>query len=100
MGCGCCSSIRGALPSLPGGDDKQMKLLEMARKNEYICGCHAHPLRQVNEDNGWACDGRKAEGGCLNKCTDFHQSKGWARYRCGNCDYDLCDKCLSKNLTL
>jgi len=96
MGCGC-----GGLAGLTGAfAEKDLKLLDMARKNEYAVSCHPHSLKLNGSDNGWACDGRKAEGGCLNKCTDFHQTKGWARYRCDQCDYDLCDKCCAKNLAL
>eukprot|EP00930_Biecheleria_cincta_P042257 TRINITY_DN2906_c0_g2_i1.p1 TRINITY_DN2906_c0_g2~~TRINITY_DN2906_c0_g2_i1.p1 ORF type:complete len:619 (-),score=50.74 TRINITY_DN2906_c0_g2_i1:47-1903(-) len=48
------------------------------------------------EDNGWACDGRRSPGGCLSGCTGFHQSLRWNRFRCAECDYDLCGRCFDR----
>jgi hypothetical protein len=60
---------------------------------------HPHPLSQINQDNGWACDGREFPGGCKRGITDFNQTKGVPRYRCDECDFDLCDQCLNNSIT-
>jgi hypothetical protein len=55
---------------------------------------HNHPLTKNDVDNGWACDGRLQPGGCLRGITGFRQTAGVPRYRCAECDFDLCDKCV------
>lgn len=61
---------------------------------------HPHPLRRIQRDNGWACDGRKLPGGCKKGCTGFLQTWGWQRYQCEGCDYDLCEGCVSANTVI
>lgn len=62
-----------------------------------------HPLVEIPEAAGpagemsWACDGRHLPGGCKRNCTGFDQSAGWGRFRCGMCDYDLCDRCHAES---
>lgn len=65
----------------------------------YLTTLHPHPLRLVFRDNGWACNGMKMEGGCKSGITAFGQSYGMKRYRCfqGECDFDLCEKCLDSS---
>lgn len=58
--------------------------------------CHQHPLVFIRADNGWACDGRNMTGGCVKGCTGFRQTAGWSRFRCDNCDFDLCEGCIDK----
>lgn len=55
----------------------------------------AHPLipMGISMDDGWTCDGQHRPGGCKSGITGYHQSKGKPRYRCGTCDYDLCQAC-------
>lgn len=55
---------------------------------------HGHPLFRSNVDNGWACDGRKQQGGCKGGCTGFKQTGGWERYHCADCKFDLCRACV------
>ena len=57
---------------------------------------HRHSLQLSQRDNGWACDGRKLRGGCRKGCTGFNQTRGWVRYRCKSCDFDLCEQCTKK----
>merc|ERR1712048_215828 len=47
----------------------------------------------TNMDNGWMCNGCGEPGGCLSGMTAFGQSSGINRFRCRECDYDLCEKC-------
>lgn len=47
----------------------------------------------TSRDNGWGCDGRHEEGGCLSGITGFGQSAGINRFCCNPCDFDYCEKC-------
>ena len=47
-------------------------------------------------DDGWACDGRKHQLGCLKGCTGFRQTNGWQRFQCAQCDFDLCELCAER----
>ena len=40
----------------------------------------------------WRCDGRKLENGCYSR--EIYFSSDVARFRCRDCDFDLCDKCI------
>jgi len=59
---------------------------------------HSHPLYRCYVDDGWICEGRIAKGGCRSYIIDFNQSGLIPRYRCDECDYDLCDKCMKFGL--
>ena len=66
------------------------------RKSEgggVMTSVHPHPLYPFNSKGGWACDGRRLDGGCRQGCTDYGQCEGWERFRCVPCDYDLCGVC-------
>ena len=62
----------------------------------YKIAIHPHPLTFIGKsrDNGWACDGRKLKEKCMSGITDFKQSKGFPRFRCEKCDFDLCKNCM------
>ena len=55
-----------------------------------------HPLLPLGttRDNGWHCDQNKTKQGCLRG----NKTKGANRYRCEQCDYDLCDLCYQKHI--
>lgn len=55
---------------------------------------HPHNLFINGADNGWACDGRRLPGGCRQGCIGFNTTTGWKRYRCNDCDFDLCEGCV------
>jgi len=58
---------------------------------------HQHELEFINRDNGWSCSGMtELVGGCKRGCTGFHQTTGWPRYRCEECDFDYCDLCFQQ----
>lgn len=61
---------------------------------------HAHPLILVTHDNGWACDARKLAGGCRSGITGFDLSKGIERWRCEQCDFDLCNLDIEQYLII
>ena len=62
----------------------------------YKSTTHEHPLKFLDTtmDNGWACDGRKLTNKCFSGITGFKQTKGIKRFRCIQCDYDLCELCM------
>ena len=47
-------------------------------------------------DNGWYCDAKNLIGGCVSGLNEFNISKNFKRFRCMQCDYDLCEKCMIK----
>ena len=47
-------------------------------------------------DNKWVCDATKLQGGCLSGSNNINLSKNFKRFRCMQCDYDLCEKCMIK----
>jgi len=47
----------------------------------------------TSRDTGWKCNGASWPGGCRSGITHFWQTQGMNRFRCGQCDYDLCEKC-------
>ena len=59
-----------------------------------------HPLKylDITMNNGWGCDGRKLASKCYSGITDFDQTKNIKRFRCMQCDYDLCLNCMNKYL--
>ena len=53
--------------------------------------CHPHIMTYMISSD-WICDGRKLEKGCYS--TERYFSYNVARFRCVQCDFDLCDKCI------
>ena len=62
----------------------------------YKSTTHEHPLKylDVTMDNGWYCNGRSLENKCFSGIEDFRKTKGIKRFRCMQCDYDLCELCM------
>ena len=58
--------------------------------------CHPHLLRYMRS-YPWVCDGRDFEGGCLSPYEHFNAAY---RFRCQQCDFDLCPYCLLKYCTV
>lgn len=55
---------------------------------------HQHNLKLIKSDSGWICDGSKEETKCFSGITGYYQTDGMIRFRCKECDYDLCEKCM------
>ena len=55
--------------------------------------CHPHLMTYMTSWS-WNCDGRKLPHGCYSINYSFGRDK--PRYRCHQCDFDLCDKCIVK----
>lgn len=55
-----------------------------------------HPLVALgtSKDKGWGCDNASTKEGCLRE----NKTQGVDRYRCEDCDYDLCDLCYQKHI--
>jgi len=52
---------------------------------------HDHLLNLTKKSTPWTCDGKLFSEGCFNQNKP---TSGLARYRCNECDFDLCEKCL------
>lgn len=63
-------------------------------RKSFMSSIHQHPLELVDRDNGWGCDARHLEKGCLMKINGGFASSGVTRFRCVDCDFDLCEKCM------
>jgi len=56
---------------------------------------HEHAFSMVELDDGWKCsNGADCLSGCGSEC---HTSHGLDRYRCTECKFDLCGKCLDSS---
>lgn len=55
---------------------------------------HPHGLELTFKDRGWTCDGHKNSAGCKSGNYTFSYTDQKLRYRCGQCDYDICGNCL------
>jgi hypothetical protein len=51
---------------------------------------HPHLLKKCDRLHGWSCDGRRFDGGC----RSGGEVEGGPRFRCDQCDFDFCPKCL------
>ena len=73
----------------------KVKFYYEMNKSYEVC-IHEHPLMFVDKtlDNGWACNGWKLKEGCLSGINGFSQTKGFERFRCEKCDFDLCRNCM------
>jgi hypothetical protein len=62
----------------------------------YKATCHSHPLTFLgtSDADNWLCDGKKLPEKCFSGITDFYQTKGFERFRCDKCDFDLCRNCM------
>ena len=51
------------------------------------------------DDNCWYCNGFKNEVNCPNGMPEFLPNSKINRWRCDECDFDLCEKCLQDSMT-
>ena len=63
----------------------------------YYSSTHRHPLVFLDKsrDTGWTCNGKDLIDKCFSGITDFNQTEGIPRFRCQDCDYNLCEKCMN-----
>ncbi len=64
----------------------------------YKATVHEHPLKflDMTMNTGWICDGAKLPNKCISGINDFDQTSTLQRFRCVQCDYDLCENCMDK----
>ena len=64
----------------------------------YKATTHKHALKYLDTtmDNNWRCNAVYLQGGCLSGSNSINKSKNFKRFRCMQCDYDLCEKCMIK----
>lgn len=55
-----------------------------------------HALELCSRYAGWSCDGRNDPGGC--KSGSGRAARSGSRWRCEQCDFDYCGRCLSARL--
>jgi hypothetical protein len=55
--------------------------------------CHPHMMTYMTSLS-WICDGSSLPKGCYSINSVF--SRNIPRFRCSQCDFDLCDKCIVK----
>lgn len=64
--------------------------------NSYHTTIHEHTLFRNRDDNGWGCDGRNQDEGCVCGCEGFYETAGWVKFTCSLCNFDLCRGCTLK----
>ena len=64
----------------------------------YKAAIHEHPLKYLDTtmDAKWICDASDLQCGCLSGSNNINLSKNFKRFRCMQCNYDLCEKCMIK----
>jgi len=66
---------------------------EKGAQTEVVTCPRFHELRLPRHPRRtWICDGRRLPGGCKSGISDFGPHR-IARFRCEECDYDLCKEC-------
>lgn len=58
--------------------------------------CHAHPLCLSADGAPWRCDGYKFQGGCVRGGTSHLRTCDWKKFRCNECNFDLCEGCVER----
>lgn len=58
----------------------------------YKVKVHPHKLRYISA-SPWTCSGKDLPGGCLSPNPDFKYNY---RFRCEECEFDLCPNCMIK----
>lgn len=80
--------------------DQCRACVEFYRIKVFCRGGHVLKALGTTRDNGWNCDGRDDPGGCCSGIkTGGVQSKGLNRFRCTECDFDLCEACWKARQT-
>lgn len=67
------------------------------QEGEIKVSSHKCVLKGPTEAENWGCDGRAGRELfplCFGGITGFKQTEGVKRYRCADCDFDLCEDCL------
>jgi len=54
---------------------------------------HIHPIMFTRKNDAWYCAGRCRPNRCLSGFNDRVENSS-PRYRCDQCDFDICDQCV------
>mmetsp|Transcript_68590 Transcript_68590/g.201296 ORF Transcript_68590/g.201296 Transcript_68590/m.201296 type:complete len:536 (-) Transcript_68590:47-1654(-) len=88
------------IPNQPSAErelrDAEVKISEHPPKP--VCCRKGHELVSLGlkSERKWLCDSRNEAGGCRSGIKEAHESKGIHRFRCEECDFDLCQKCYKQ----
>lgn len=69
------------------------KLVEAMREDSECPQGHRLEPVGTTMDDGWCCACARDPEGCKSLLTETDQSLGLNRFRCEECDYDLCEDC-------
>ena len=69
----------------------EKKKINFVLGEKCMTSCHPHMMTYMTSLD-WYCDGRKLEHGCYS--IDYNFRADQPRFRCSQCDFDLCDKCI------
>jgi len=85
--------------SRPPVSEERKSSLVLVLNNKYNTSVHSHSLTYIKK-KGWACNKVSISGGCKSNFTPgkFIQTEDEPRFRCSDCDYDLCQKCVEAYL--
>ena len=71
--------------------DEEKKKIRFEMGEICMTTCHPHEMKFMRS-LAWTCDGAHLEQGCEYGKKIFRSDE--ARFRCSQCDFDLCDKCI------
>ena len=73
------------------GHNIEKKKIKFELEETVMTTVHPHRMTYKTSSD-WYCDGRRLEHGCFSRNFIFPVTK--PRFRCDECDFDLCDKCI------
>jgi len=92
------STVSGVPSRCPTSDVASATTSRASSQEVRVITCPAgHRLVALglSESNGWGCDGRNMPGGCKAGTTGYYQCDHLKKFRCNECDFDLCEPCYS-----
>ena len=105
IGCEYCDENKKVIEHEKNNDKYHLEMaLKYIKKNKIVkkkikfemgetCMTSVHPhIMTYMTTYNWNCDGRKLPHGCYSMNYSFNRDV--PRFRCHNCDFDLCDKCV------
>lgn len=97
----CCPVCRDTEGMKHGHRCHKLKATAMPPSREDNAKCpegHVLAFWGSTGDKPWSCRGAYTLGGCTHGGGYAGQTKGVARFRCKQCNYDLCSSCHDKQL--
>ena len=78
-------------------NDDEQNIIAKEIKFEFgeTCMTTVHPhIMKYSKSSRWCCNGRKLYQGCYFTDLSDYAFENKSRFRCKQCDFDLCDKCI------